>query len=114
MRTKECDKYLDLFLYQVETDKNGNKQVHIDGYCYWNDESYQLVQGTFCYVFVPILETCDSEEANELVEEVFEEIKQYQKEVSEQEVLDYYKGATELRIDCVSEDTPDGLYVDYA
>ena len=110
----EINKYLDLFAYQVETDENGEKQIHIDGYCYWNDESYQLVQGTFCYVSLKELEACEiGEESLLLVWNKFDEVKQYQREVTEQEVAEYYKECKELRIDFVADDTPDGWYVDY-
>jgi hypothetical protein len=40
-------------------------------------------------------------------------VKQYQREVTEQEVADYYKECKEWRIDFVADDTPDGWYVDY-
>jgi hypothetical protein len=110
----EINKYLDLFAYQVETDENGEKQIHIDGYCYWNDESYQLVQGTFCYVSLKELKACeDNEDRIEFVWERFEDVKQYQCEATEQEVVEYYKECKELPIDFVSSDTPDGWYVDY-
>lgn len=110
----EENKYLDLFAYQVETDKNGEKQIHIDGYCYWNGESYQLVQGTFCYVSLKELEACeDNEERLLLVSDRFDEVHQYQREATEEEVNDYYKKCKELRIDFVADDTPDGRYVDF-
>lgn len=110
----EINKYLDLFAYQVETDENGEKQIHIDGYCYWNGETYQLVQGTFCYVSVKESEACeDNEERIALLFDRFEGVKQYQREATEKEVLEYYKDCKELRIDFVADDTPDGWYVDY-
>ena len=110
----EINKYLDLFAYQVETDENGEKQIHIDGYCYWNDESYQLVQGTFCYVSLKELEACETNEDRlELVSDRFDEVKQYQREVTGQEVAEYYKECKEIRIDFVADNTPDGWYVDY-
>lgn len=110
----EINKYLDLFLYQVETDKNGEKQIHIDGYCYWNDETYQLVQGTFCYISLKELEACENGgESFLLVWNKFDEVKQYQREVTEEEVAEYYKGCKECRIDFVADGTPDGWYVDY-
>ena len=106
-------KYLDCELYNVETDKNGNKQIHIDGYCYWNDESYQCVQGTFCYVSVNDLEALSDDEKLERLYRAFEETKQYQGEVTETEVNEYYEGAKELRMEFVTSETPDGLYVHY-
>ena len=110
----EINKYLDLFAYKVETDENGEKQIHIDGYCYWDGETYQLVQGTFCYVSLKELEACETNEDRlELVSDRFDEVKQYQCEVTEQEVAEYYKECKELRIDFVADDTPDGWYVDY-
>jgi CRISPR/Cas system-associated exonuclease Cas4 (RecB family) len=73
-----------------------------------------LVQGTFCYVSLNELEECETNEDRfELVSDRFDEVKQYQREVTEQEVAEYYKECKELRIDFVADDTPDGWYVDY-
>ncbi len=102
MRIKNIRSLLDNWVYAVET-QNGEKTIHIDGYCYWNGESYQLVQGTFCYISLD-----DAKEADK-VEEAFGEVKQYQREVTEQEVLEYY-AHKRLPIFCVSKDTPEGTY----
>lgn len=46
---EDVKQYLDCDVYQVEVDKStGKKVIHIDGFCYFNDEEYQLVKGTFC------------------------------------------------------------------
>lgn len=107
-------KYLDCEAYHVETDNDGKKQIHIDGYCYWNEEGYQCVEASGCYVGVEELGAFgnDEEKLNRLYHE-FEISKQYQGEISEAEVAEYYKDATELRMEFVSEDTPDGWYVHY-
>lgn len=108
----EINKYLDLFAYQVETDENGEKQIHIDGYCYWNGETYQLVQGTFCYVPVKDLECIGTHTDRLLLAlDKFDEVKQYQREVTKKEVVEYYKDCEKLGIDLVSVNTPDGWYV---
>ena len=107
-------KYLDCEAYHVETDREGKKQIHIDGYCYWNGESYQEVQGTFCYVSVEELNACkDDEEKTELVTDAFDNIKQYQGDISESEACEYYKDTKELHMIKVTQETPDGWYVNY-
>ena len=99
---KKIDELLSTYVYTIE-DVDDNKPIHVDGYCYHNGESYQLVQGTFCYISL--------DEAKNLykVDEAFDEVKQYQHEVSEQEVLDYYNHQ-KLPITCVTEHTPYGTY----
>ena len=98
-------KYLDCFLYGVETHNDGNKYIHLFGYCY-KDESYQCVEGTFCYI--PLM-GCDTEKADD----AFDLTKQYQGRVEENDVIEFYKGSKELKICEVTKDTPDGIYVDY-
>ena len=107
---KENLKYLDCDLYQVETDEQGAKWVHIDGYCYSNDcgdePEYRCVQGTWCYVKVEDLMK-DQENATR----AFELTKQYEGTVSEEEVCEYYEGAKSLPYSKVTQDTPDGWYI---
>lgn len=98
-------KYLGCEVYQVETEHTGKKVIHIDGYCYWNDESYQLVQGTFCYMDV------DGTQNSEKAEVLFSETKQYQGEVTEADVIEYYKGLTPLLFSEVTTETPNGMYI---
>ncbi|MBP5722864.1 MAG: hypothetical protein J6X18_04735 [Bacteroidales bacterium] len=102
MKVKNIMTLLDNFVYSVE-EQNCEKTIHVDGYCYWDGESYQLVQGTFCYISLD-----DAKDADK-VEEAFGEVKQYQCEVTEQEVLDYYNHQ-KLPITCVTEHTPYGIY----
>lgn len=98
--------HLDCYAYHVETDRNGKKQIHIDGYCYWNDECYQCVQACGCYISVDELNG-DSEKAYD----AFDNAKQYEGDMTEEDVREYYKDATELRMEKVTQDTPDGWYV---
>lgn len=109
MEDKDFLKYLDLELYNVETDSNGKKRIHVDGYCYWNGESYQCVQACGCYLSIDEL-NCDFAE---IMNQTFENAKQYQGDVTEDKVRKYYEGAKELRMEFVCDDTPDGLYVNY-
>lgn len=107
-------KYLDLELYNVETDPDGKKWVHIDGYCYWNEECYMCTQACSSFISVEDIEKCDNcDEVTELIHKNFDEAKQYLGEVTIDGVKKYYKGAKELLISCVCSDTPDGLYVNY-
>ena len=54
---EDVKQYLHCDVYQVEVDKStGKKVIHIDGFCYFNDEEYQLVQGTFCYMDIEEVE----------------------------------------------------------
>jgi hypothetical protein len=98
--------HLDCYAYHVETDSNGKKQIHIDGYCCWNGESYQCVQASGCYISVDELNG-DSEKAYD----AFDEAKQYQGDITEEGIREYYKDAVVLPFDQVTQDTPDGWYV---
>lgn len=100
-------KYLDCYAYNVVTGKDGVKHAHIHGYCFFDDEEYQCVEGTFCYV--PVTEFISTEQ----VHDAFYNVKQYQGVVSKEDAVDFYKDCKELRLDCVTADTPDGKYVDY-
>ena len=104
----ECSEpeHLDCYAYHVETDSNGKKQIHIDGYCYWNDENYQCVQASGCYISVDELNG-DGEKAYD----AFDEAKQYQGDITEEEIREYYKDAVVLPFDQVTQNTPDGWYV---
>lgn len=113
-------KYLDCEAYHVETDKEGKKHIHIDGYCYVNENEhddgydYRCVEGTWCYVSVEELDACnDDDQKLELLQKAFDETKQYEGDMTEDEVREYYKDATELRMEKVTQDTPDGWYVHY-
>lgn len=103
---EDVKQYLDCDVYQVEVDKStGKKVIHIDGFCYFNDEEYQLVQGTFCYMDI------DGTQCTEKAQELFENTKQYQGTVSWEEVEEYYKQCTPLPYEEVTQDTPCGFYV---
>jgi hypothetical protein len=38
MNTRPIDEYLDADVYTIETDANGNKIIHVDGYVYQGDD----------------------------------------------------------------------------
>ena len=107
MEESDEPEHLGCYAYQVETDRNGKKQIHIDGYCYWNDESYQCVQGTGCYIPVDGLHG----DIADVVDKAFEDTKQYQGEITKDGVRKYYKDAVVLPIGDVTQDTPDGWYI---
>mgnify|MGYP007069835210 CR=1 FL=1 len=109
-------KYLDCEAYRVETDNRGKKQIHIDGYCYDNsddgDAEYRCVEASGCYVSVEDLDAFDNDDQKlELLYHEFAESKQYLGDMTEDEVREYYKDVIELRMDKVTQDTPDGWYV---
>lgn len=103
---EDVKQYLDCDVYQVEVDKTtGKKVIHIDGYCFFNDEDYQLVQVTFCYMDI------DGTQNSDKADELFSLTKQYQQTVTLKEAQDYYKNCKPLTYEKVTQDTPVGLYV---
>lgn len=105
---ENVDKYIHCDVYQVELDEStGKKVIHIDGYCYFDDENYQLVQGTFCYMDI------DGKQSTEKAEELFSLTKQYQETLTPEQVQDYYKKCKHLLYENVTQDTPCGFYVNY-
>jgi hypothetical protein len=100
-------KYLDHDLYQVEENNSGGKVIHIDGYCYWDGDEPQLVQGTWLYIDIN-----DAGNA-ETIAKAWAETKQYQGEITEDKIREYYKNAKELPYEKVTQDTPCGWYVDF-
>lgn len=107
MEENDEPEHLGCYAYHVETDRNGKKQIHIDGYCYWNGESYQCVQGTGCYIPFDELHG----DIADVVDKAFEDTKQYQGEITKDGVRKYYEGAVVLPIGDVTQDTPDGWYI---
>lgn len=106
--SKKKLKYLDCEVYTVEIGEDGNKLIHVDGYCYLNEDGYQCVEACGCYI--------DIDDFNGDVRMVFDEFdqcKQYQGTLTRKEVREYYKDATELLIEKVTKDTPLGTYVNY-
>ena len=98
--------YLDCDLYQVEIDEaTGKKVIHIDGYCYFNGEEYQLVQFTFCYMDI------DGTQSTQTADEASCLTKQYQYPITFEKVKDYYKDCPPLPYEQVTEDTPVGFYI---
>lgn len=107
-------KYEDADIYEIVTEGNGKKQIKIHGYCYFNDECWQMVNPSFCYLSVDEIVNCKNDDDKfEVFNTAIDGSKQYQGDVSFSEVIDFYKGINELRIEKVSSDTPDGLYVNY-
>ena len=103
---KENLKYLDCDLYRVYME-NGEKQIQVKGWCYENENGYQHVYCSGCDFSVREIEGC-YDKASVFIEEC----KQYQDDVEEAFVCEYYDGATVLRMDQVTQETPCGLYID--
>lgn len=100
-------KFLDAYTYQVEVNSDGKKVIHIDGYCYNGEgNGYQLVQGTWCYMDV------DGTQCGAKADELFQETKQYQGDVTSDKVDEYYADCVPLPFDKVTQGTPAGRYVD--
>ena len=99
-------KYLDCDLYRVYME-NGEKQIQVKGWCYENENGYQHVYCSGCDFSVMEIEGC-YEKASVFIEGC----KQYQDDVEEAFVCEYYDGATVLRMDQVTQETPCGLYID--
>ncbi|MCR4847338.1 MAG: hypothetical protein K5920_00600 [Bacteroidales bacterium] len=107
---RKVQRYLSRDLYQVETDEDGVKWVHIDGFCYLNDggdeAEYRCVQGTWCCVKVEdLMKDCES------AERAFEATKQYEGTITVEEICEYYENAKDLPYSKVTQDTPDGWYI---
>lgn len=75
----------------IETDSDGEKEMHIDGYVYYADgpeeTPYRHVQ--FCWCYIP-LDKLDDEEYISLIEE---ECKQYIGDITEEEakeIIEWY------------------------
>ena len=106
MKTRPVDSYLLCDVYQVEVDENtGKKVIHIDGYCYFDDENYQIVQGVACYMDI------DGKNCKDKAELLFSLAHQYQGTATLEDVENYYMKCKRLPYENVTQDTPVGFYV---
>ena len=117
LAAKVCDEfhiedYLYRYTYQLDVIE-GKKVIHIDGYVYWNDGHYDLVQACGCYIPVSDLDGQSEEEVNDYIDTVFCEAKQYQGEITEEEIQGYYdpKKTKPFPFYHITEETPCGFYV---
>ena len=100
------ENFLDRDVFSVVS-YNGKKQVKMEYYFYHNDESFQLVKFTWCYVDVPATEEkyIESEDA----------CKQYQSDYSDEEYREYCESVLSklpvMSVEDVNENTPDGTYI---
>lgn len=100
------------YVYQVE-EYCGQKEIHVDGYIYWNDDHYDLVQACGCIVPIELLKSKTEEGINDIVKDAFSNVKQYQGEINAEQILSYYnpKKNKPLAFYEVNENTPCGFYV---
>lgn len=104
---KENLKYIDCDLYEVTRDDDGNKCVHILGYVYGNENGWQCVQPCWCYLYF------EDGIDNNKVDEMMEFAKQYQYDYNDEDVAEFYDGATPMPYEELTEETPLGRYIDY-
>lgn len=100
------EKYFDCNCYHVET-INGKKYVHIDGYVYNNGDGNMLTQFVGAYISVEELQ-----KTNDRFEDVEDLFKQTCDEVSDKEIETYFRNIKEFPMDMVTEEIPNGWYVD--
>ena len=110
--TATIENYLERYTYQVEAIR-GHKELHIDGFVYWNEDHYDLVQACGCYIPVSDLEGKTPDEIYDLIDNAFSESNQYQGEITENEIMAYYSPDRNkpLGFIHVTEDTPCGFYL---
>lgn len=106
------EKYLDHYTYQIE-EIFGEKIIHIDGYVYWNETHYDLVQACGCYIPISDLNYESGEEKIIHIDNIFSASKQYQGVIKEEEIISYYNPEKNkvLQFFKITEDTPCGFYV---
>ena len=105
---------VDHYMYQVE-EYNGEKIVHIDGYVERRDDNtYDLVQACGCFIPIADLMKEEAYTVNVCADNAFADYKQYQGEIDEIEIPNYYnpKKCKALPLVDVNQDTPCGFYVD--
>lgn len=130
---------LDVDFYQVEKDCYGHSLVHSNGYCYKSEDGYDPegnISQDYCYRLVEYCglylepEKLRNEEDYYNLEQ--EKVKQYISDITEEEcrnvlrdwlkgrfdtiengiVTSVYHGCTALPMEDVTDDTPEGWYVD--
>lgn len=111
MNTRPIDEYLDVEMYSIETDKNGNKTIHVDGYVYQGDDGLMHQQAAGCYIYVSDIEGWDYARIEENIGDTFDMCNQTVGEISERDALKMYSECKRLPFDMIDNDTPDGLYI---
>lgn len=111
MNTRPIDEYLDADVYTIETDANGDKIIHVDGYVYQGDDNLMHQQAIGCYIHVSDIQGWDYERIIENIGDTFDLCNQTVGEISEQDALEMYSKCERLPFDMIDNNTPDGLYV---
>lgn len=111
MNTRPIDEYLDADVYTIETDANGNKTIHVDGYVYQGDDGLMHQQAIGCYIYVSDIEGWDYARIVENIGDTFELCNQTVGEISEQDALKMYSECKRLPFDMIDNNTPNGLYI---
>lgn len=109
----------DAELYSIEQDLDcgSGKVIHILSYVYQSDVDWRMVDGTFLYV--PLDEFIENyaERGAEYINELWEDTKQYEGEMTEEECLKQMNlfieenQAEHLEYDKITIDTPYGAYI---
>lgn len=102
-------------LYYVE-EVDGKKLVHVSAYV-WprsDGDGYVITEYTFCYIPLAEMVRMDDEELWDYVNDMEADVKQYEREVSAEEIQDYideeWYMAERLDYKDLTEDTPCGAY----
>ena len=111
MNTRPIDQYLDFDIYSIETDANGDKIIHVDGYVYPDDNNLMHQQAIGCFVRVSDIQGWDYIRVMDYIHDIFELCNQTVGEISEQDALDLFSKCKQLPLDSVDANTPDGLYI---
>lgn len=111
MNTRPIDKYLDVEMYSIETNKNGDKIIHVDGYVYQGDDGLMHQQAIGCYIHIFDIQGMDYQRIVENIGDTFELCSQTVGEISERDALKMYSECERLPFDMIDNNTPDGIYV---
>jgi len=107
------EEYLDKEIYRVETDADGNKVIHVDGYIYESDGRYLYQQAVGCFINVSEIKGLDYSRIIDKVEYSLDMCKQVVAEVDVSEASDTFEECEKLSFELVNEDTPDGVYINF-
>ena len=111
MNTRPIDEYLDAEMYSIETNKNGDKTIHVDGYIYDGDGCLMHQQAVGCYIHISDIQGMDYQRIVENIGDTFDLCNQTVGEISEQDALEMLSKHERLAFDLVDNGTPDGLYI---
>ena len=123
IRTKVDGEILDgVDLFSIE-EQDGQKVVHLSGYAFKSeanpgtpDKDWRLIEYTFCTVPLSEFRKNYREQGHPYVDSLQEEVKQYEKDMAEAEIIEtfehYFGGRRGELLDfsCIRENTPCGNY----